>query len=46
MIPTSGTIHVDGVGLDQMNEKERTLFRRERVGFIWGCECHHTLERK
>lgn len=34
-LPTAGTITVDGVQLDQLNEKERTLFRREKVGFVF-----------
>jgi len=34
-LPTSGSITVDGVRLDQLNEKERTLFRRTKVGFVF-----------
>lgn len=34
-LPTSGTITVDGVRLDQLNEKDRTLFRRTKVGFVF-----------
>jgi putative ABC transport system ATP-binding protein len=34
-LPTSGEIVVDGVQLNKLNEKERTLFRRTRVGFVF-----------
>ncbi len=34
-LPTSGMITVDGVELQRLNEKERTLFRRTRVGFVF-----------
>lgn len=34
-LPTSGGVTVDGEALHQMNEKERTLFRRTRVGFVF-----------
>ncbi|WP_126425210.1 ABC transporter ATP-binding protein [Brevibacillus marinus] len=34
-LPTSGGVTVDGVRLDQLNEKERTLFRRTKVGFVF-----------
>ncbi|WP_284642441.1 ABC transporter ATP-binding protein [Paenibacillus silviterrae] len=34
-LPTDGTITIDGVQLEQLNEKERTLFRREKVGFVF-----------
>ncbi|HYK74708.1 MAG TPA: ABC transporter ATP-binding protein [Pseudoneobacillus sp.] len=34
-LPTSGEILVDGIRLNQLNEKERTLFRRTKVGFIF-----------
>ncbi|MHC0038312.1 ABC transporter ATP-binding protein [Pseudoneobacillus sp. C159] len=33
--PTSGNIQVDNVQLSQLNEKERTLFRRTKVGFVF-----------
>jgi putative ABC transport system ATP-binding protein len=33
--PTSGDITVAGVRLDELNEKERTLFRRTKVGFVF-----------
>jgi putative ABC transport system ATP-binding protein len=34
-LPTSGEIIVDGVQLNKLNEKERTLFRRTKVGFVF-----------
>jgi len=34
-LPTSGSIAVDGIELQRLNEKERTLFRRTRVGFVF-----------
>lgn len=34
-IPTSGGICVDGIQLNELNEKERTLFRRKKVGFVF-----------
>lgn len=34
-LPSSGTISVDGVQLNELNEKERTLFRRTKVGFVF-----------
>lgn len=33
--PTSGTIFFDGENLGNMNRKERTLFRREKIGFVF-----------
>lgn len=33
--PTSGTIYVDGKDFYQMNEDERAIFRRHRVGMIY-----------
>jgi putative ABC transport system ATP-binding protein len=33
--PTSGTVAVDGVRLDALDERERTLFRRRRIGFVF-----------
>jgi putative ABC transport system ATP-binding protein len=33
--PTSGTIYFDGKDLSDMNKKERTLFRREKIGFVF-----------
>ena len=33
--PSSGTVRVDGVALDQLDEQGRTLFRRSRIGFVF-----------
>lgn len=33
--PTSGTITFDGADLSNLNRKERTLFRREKIGFVF-----------
>lgn len=33
--PTSGEIVIDGVRLNDLNEKELTLFRRTRLGFVF-----------
>jgi len=33
--PTSGTIHIDGENLVALNDDERTLLRRRRIGFIF-----------
>ena len=33
--PNSGMVEVDGHSLTSMNERERTLFRREHIGFIY-----------
>jgi len=32
---TSGEIIVDGVRIDQMNEKELTYYRRDDIGFVF-----------
>jgi len=34
-LPSSGEISVDGVHLNDLNEKDRTLFRRRKVGFVF-----------
>ncbi|WP_159887953.1 ABC transporter ATP-binding protein [Paenibacillus puerhi] len=34
-LPTAGTLTIDGVQLNKLNEKGRTLFRREKVGFVF-----------
>ena len=34
-LPDSGTVLVDGIPLNRLSERDRTLFRRERVGFIF-----------
>lgn len=33
--PTSGEISIDGVAIHQLTERERTLFRREKIGFVF-----------
>lgn len=33
--PTSGTVTIDGTKLTDMSEKDRTLFRRSRIGFVF-----------
>ncbi|MEU3712675.1 ABC transporter ATP-binding protein [Streptomyces catenulae] len=33
--PSSGSVHLDGVDLAPLNEKELTKLRRERIGFIF-----------
>ncbi|MCR2805816.1 ABC transporter ATP-binding protein [Paenibacillus soyae] len=34
-LPSAGQVSVDGVALNKLNEKERTLFRRTKVGFVF-----------
>ncbi len=34
-IPTKGTIHMDGIDVGQMKEKELVKLRREKIGFIF-----------
>lgn len=34
-LPTSGWVEVDGVRLMDLSEEERTVFRREKIGFIF-----------
>jgi putative ABC transport system ATP-binding protein len=34
-LPTSGDIYVNGVRLNDLNEKELTMFRRTKVGFVF-----------
>ena len=34
-LPDSGTVRVDDLDLTALGERERTLFRRERVGFVF-----------
>ena len=34
-LPTSGSVSVDGVDITALGERDRTLFRREHVGFIF-----------
>jgi putative ABC transport system ATP-binding protein len=33
--PTSGAVHSCGLNLDQLNDQELTLYRREHVGFVF-----------
>jgi putative ABC transport system ATP-binding protein len=34
-VPTTGSVTVDGVDITRLDERERTLFRRRRVGFVY-----------
>src|SRR5262245_38471015 len=34
-LPTSGAIMVDGIDITALAERDRTLFRRQRIGFIF-----------
>ncbi len=34
-VPTSGDVYVDGVALTQLDERSRTLFRRDYIGFVF-----------
>ncbi|MBM7578211.1 ABC transporter ATP-binding protein [Jeotgalibacillus terrae] len=34
-VPTEGKIEIDGSPLHQMKEKERTVFRRKNIGFVF-----------
>jgi putative ABC transport system ATP-binding protein len=34
-MPTGGEIIVDGVAINRLRDRERTLFRRDRVGFVF-----------
>ena len=34
-LPTVGSVAVDGIELNELDEKERTLFRRTKVGFVF-----------
>jgi putative ABC transport system ATP-binding protein len=33
--PSSGTVVIDGVEISSLAERERTLFRRDRIGFVF-----------
>lgn len=33
--PTTGDVWIDGVPLTRLSERERTLFRREKIGFVF-----------
>jgi putative ABC transport system ATP-binding protein len=34
-LPSAGEVVVDGVRIDALSERERTLFRRRRIGFVF-----------
>jgi putative ABC transport system ATP-binding protein len=34
-LPTAGAVVIDGVDLTRLSERERTLFRRDRIGFVF-----------
>jgi putative ABC transport system ATP-binding protein len=34
-LPTEGTVRLDGVDLTHRSERDRTLFRREHIGFVF-----------
>ncbi|NIP82759.1 MAG: ATP-binding cassette domain-containing protein [Gemmatimonadetes bacterium] len=34
-LPTAGEVRIDGRALTSMSERERTLFRRDRIGFVF-----------
>lgn len=34
-VPTSGTVHVDGVEISTLNDRQLTRLRREKLGFIF-----------
>ena len=34
-LPSSGEVVIDGVSLTRLSERERTLFRRDRIGFVF-----------
>jgi putative ABC transport system ATP-binding protein len=34
-IPTEGSVHVDGIDITKLSEKELTLLRRETIGFVF-----------
>ncbi|BBU39202.1 MULTISPECIES: ABC transporter ATP-binding protein [Aeribacillus] len=34
-VPTAGDIQIDGKYLNKMSEKERTIFRRQKLGFVF-----------
>lgn len=33
--PTSGDVFIRGVGITQLNDRDRTLFRRDHIGFVF-----------
>src|SRR5512140_1084647 len=34
-LPDAGTVLVDGIPLNRLSERDRTLFRRNRIGFVF-----------
>src|SRR5436853_2882947 len=34
-LPDAGEVMVDGVSVARLSERERTLFRRDRIGFVF-----------
>src|SRR6185369_1208810 len=34
-LPSSGEVVIDGVSLTRLTERERTLFRRDKIGFVF-----------
>ncbi|MEJ2503215.1 MAG: ABC transporter ATP-binding protein [Gemmatimonadota bacterium] len=34
-LPTSGAVWIDGTDLTRLSERDRTLFRRDRIGFVF-----------
>jgi putative ABC transport system ATP-binding protein len=34
-LPSSGEVVIDGISLTRLRERERTLFRRDRIGFVF-----------
>ncbi|HEX7183234.1 MAG TPA: ABC transporter ATP-binding protein [Thermoanaerobaculia bacterium] len=34
-LPTSGEVVIDGIAISHLSERERTLFRRDRIGFVF-----------
>ncbi len=34
-LPTAGEVLIDGVSLSRLSERERTLFRRDHIGFVF-----------
>ncbi len=41
-LPTGGKVFLDGMDLFELNEKERTVFRRRNIGFIF--QAFHLIE--
>ena len=33
--PTTGTVSINGIPVNEMSERDRTLFRRDRIGFVF-----------